>query len=307
MKISIVIPFYNERGNVNIIYKRLSVTLRKYFRNFSYEIIAVDDGSQDITLELLKKLRKKDNNIKIIGFSRNFGHHIAITAGLDHAAGDYIVMMDGDLQDQPEEIVNLFNKLKKGYDVVYAVRKNKKFGILKKLSSSLFNYIIKFLINENIIINSTIFRIMTKQVKESIGQLRESNRYIVGLVGWVGFKHGYCFVEHGERSNGKTKYNFFKQLDLAINAITSFSDYPLKIANRVGLLLVMASFVLNIYIIFRKFAYNTPIIGWTSLFSSIILIGGIQIILLGIMGEYLGKNYIESKKRPLYVIKTKLL
>jgi len=307
MKLSIIIPIYNESGNIDKLYKRLIDTIKIGFKNFKYELVFVDDGSTDNSFKLLKKIRSKDKSVKIISFSRNFGHHIAISAGFDIANGDYIVMMDGDLQDKPEEIISLFNKLNNNFDVVYAIRRNKKFGLLKKITSNLFNWLIKMMVNDNIVINSTIFRIMTKQVKDSVKQLRETNRYIVGLIGWVGFKHGYCYVEHGERTSGETKYNLVKQLALAYDAVTSFSDFPLKIANRIGLFLVLVSFAVNIYIIFMKLTYNTPIIGWTSLFSAIIFIGGLQIIILGIIGEYVGRNYLETKKRPLYIIKTKLI
>jgi glycosyltransferase involved in cell wall biosynthesis len=305
-KISIVVPICNEAENISPLYIRLANSLRKDFRGFQYEIIMIDDGSLDNSLAEITKLRAKDKHVKLISFSRNFGHHIAITAGLDHASGDFIVMMDGDLQDKPEEIVNLYKQLKKGYDVVYAERKNKKFGLLKRLSSALFNKAIRFLINENIVINSTIFRIITKQVNESVRLLRERNRYIVGLFGWVGFKHTFCSVEHGRRVGGHTKYNFSKQLELAFSAITAFSDYPLKIASRVGLIMVSISFFLMIYVGIAKIIYKTPILGWTSLFTAIVLIGGVQIMILGVMGEYLGRNYLESKRRPLYIIKKQL-
>lgn len=305
-KISFVIPIYNEGKNIDELYRRLKAAAINDFKDFGHEIIFVDDGSTDETAALLDGLHGRDRSVKVIQFSRNFGHHIAITAGLDVAVGDYAVMMDGDLQDQPEEIIKLYRKMKEGHDVVYGERKNKKFGLFKKVCSGLFNFIIKKLISESIVINSTIFRIMTKQVVESLKELRERDRYIVGLIGWVGFKSAVQPVEHGERYKGKSKYNFSKQLALAFNAIFSFSNYSLKLIIKIGLAFVFISFILGVSILYRKIVYNTPVIGWSSLILSILAVGGIQIIILGVIGEYVGRNYMEEKKRPLYIVKNYL-
>lgn len=303
MKLSIVVPVCNEAEVVETLYKRLVKAVKKDFKNWRYEIIFIDDGSSDATFSVVKNLHTKDRNVKAVQFSRNFGHHIAITAGLDQASGDYIVMMDGDLQDQPEEIIKLYRKLQDGYDVVYAVRKNKQHGFLKRFFSSLFNMLISKLIRERIVINSTIFRIITKQVNGSIKTLRESNRYVIGIIGWVGYKHGFQEVIHGARHKGKTKYNFRKQLDLALNAILSFSDYPLRLIIKVGFFFVFLSICMIGYILIKKIIYNTPVVGWSSLITSVFALGGIQIIILGIIGEYIGRNYMENKNRPLYIVR----
>lgn len=307
MKISFIIPVYNESGNIPEFYSRLKRVIESDFKDFEYEIIFVDDGSNDNSFDLIEKLHNQNSKIKAIGFSRNFGHHIAITAGLDIASGDFIVMMDGDLQDQPEEIIKLWNKLQQGYDVVYAQRQNKKFGFFKVTTSRLFNFLIKKLVDENIEINSSIFRIMTKGVAEKVKELRESNRYIIGLIGWVGFKHIAQEVEHGERFNGKGKYGLNRQIKLALNAVFSFSTYPLKIIIKIGLLFVLFSFFLAIYILIKKFVYYYIISGWTYAILLISFIGGIQIIAIGIIGEYIARTYTESKRRPLYVIKKMLV
>lgn len=304
MKISVVIPIYNEAEVLKVLHKRLKKALQKDFKKWRYEIIFIDDGSTDTTFAELQKLHKEDKNVVVLQFSRNFGHHIAITAGLDYASGDYVVMMDGDLQDQPEEIIKLYTRLQKGYDVVYAIRKNKKHGVIKKILSSGFNMLISKLIREKIVINSTIFRILTKQVNNSIKTLRENNRYVIGIIGWVGYKHSFQEVTHGARFKGVTKYNFRKQIDLAANAIFSFSDYPLRLIIKIGFFFVFLSICMIGYILIKKIIYNTPVVGWSSLITSIFALGGIQIIILGIIGEYIGRNYMENKHRPLYIVRT---
>ncbi|MBU3964453.1 glycosyltransferase family 2 protein [Patescibacteria group bacterium] len=307
MKISFIIPIYNESGNIPELYRRLKKAIESDFRDFDYEIIFVDDGSNDNSFDLIEGLHNQNTKVKAIKFSRNFGHHIAITAGLDIAVGDFVVMMDGDLQDQPEEIIKLWNKLQQGYDVVYAQRKNKKFGYFKKVTSKLFNFLIKKLIDEDIEINSSIFRIMTKEVVEKIKELRESNRYIIGLIGWVGFKHIAQEVEHGERFKGKGKYDINRQFKLALNAIFSFSTIPIKIITRIGLLFILFSLFLAIYILIKKFIYCSIIAGLTYAILLIFFVGGIQIIAIGIIGEYIVRTYAEARRRPLYIIKDKLI
>lgn len=307
MKLSLVIPVYNEEELIPELYKRIIASLKKYFPHNDYEIILTDDGSTDETFRQLTLLHKKDKRVKCIQFSRNFGHHIAITAGLDIAKGDYIVMMDGDLQDQPEEIIKLYKKLQEGYDVVYAVRKNKKFGFLKKTMSNLFNIFIKKMIKEDIVINSTIFRIMTKQVNENMKLLKERNRYLVGIIGWIGFRHAPQPVEHGERFSGKTKYTLQKQINLALNAIFAYSNYPLHFIISIGFFFAVFFFLTAVIMIGASIIYHTHIIEWLLIVCAIFIIGGIQIIILGIIGEYVGRNYIEDKNRPLYLIKQLLL
>ena len=302
-KISFVVPIYNEEKNVNELYRRLKHVAVKDFKDFKSEIIFIDDGSTDRSLELLEKLYNQDADIQIIQFSRNFGHHIAITAGLDMADGDLVVMMDGDLQDRPEEILKLYNKLQEGYDVVYADRMNTRSGLINRTTSWLFNTMIKKLIDEPIVINSTIFRIMTRQVVESIKLLGEKNRYLIGVIGWAGFKHAAQRVEHDKRHAGRSKYNLSKRLSLALSAIFSFSSYPLKIIIKIGLFFVLGSFLTGVYIVYKKVFYGVSVLGWSSLIVAILVMGGIQIMVLGIIGEYVGRNYIETKDRPLYVIK----
>lgn len=303
MKISIIAPIYNEQETIQELYSRLINALQKDFTEFMYEIILVDDGSSDRSAYLLQKLSETDECLKSIIFSRNFGHHIAISAGLDHATGDYVVIMDGDLQDQPESIKVLYDKLQEGFDVVYAERLNKKFGFFKRACSSLFIRFMKSLMQEKIEINTTIFRIMTRQVVAEVKQLRENQRYLVGVIGWVGFKHTSVPVEHGIRKYGTTKYSFFKQLKLACNALFSFSEYPLRLITFLGFVFMCLSFILVSYLVVRYFFQSVSVQGWTSLIATVLFMGGVQLLVLGIMGEYLGRLYIEIKSRPLYVVR----
>ncbi len=302
-KISVVLPIYNEQDTIPELYERLSRSLTNDFPEFLQEIVFVDDGSRDQSPLLLRKLSETDSAVKSIIFSRNFGHHIAISAGLDYATGDYVVIMDSDLQDEPESIITLYTKLCQGYDVVYAQRMNKKFGLIKRLTSKFFLKCMTFLINEKIDINTTIFRIMTKQVVEEVRRIRENQRYVVGIIGWVGFKHISVPVEHGMRKYGETKYPFFKQVKLASNAIFSFSEYPLRLITFLGFAFTGISFCLAGSIVMRYFFNQTSVLGWTSLIATVLFMGGIQLCVLGIMGEYLGRLYIEVKKRPLYVVR----
>jgi len=302
-KISFIIPIYNEAENISELYQRLKKTFAADFNDFEYEVIFIDDGSSDDSFKLLSDLRQQDHWIKVIQLSRNFGHHIALTAGLDHTTGDYVVMMDGDLQDQPEEIIKLYNKLQEGYEVVYGERVEKRFGFFKRLSSNGFNWLIRKLIQEPIVINSTIFRIMTRQVVEQIRLLRERDRYIVGIIGWVGFRQAAQPVDHGRRFAGQSKYNWSRLFALAFNAIFSFSSYPLKIITKLGLGVVAVAFALGVSIMYRKLVYDIPVMGWSSLIVAVLIMGGTQIIILGVIGEYIGRAYMEEKRRPLYIVK----
>ncbi len=302
-KISVVLPIYNEEETIPELYKRLSAALIKDFPVWDYEVVFVDDGSKDGSPILLQQLATSDEKIKSVIFSRNFGHHIAITAGLDYATGDYVVIMDSDLQDCPEDIITLYAKLSQGYDVVYAQRVNKKFSFFKRVTSAFFIYFIKLLIREDIEINTNIFRIMRKQVVDEVKRMREAQRYVVGIIGWVGFRHTSVPIEHGERKYGETKYPLSRQLRLACNAILSFSEYPLRLITILGFTFMGLSFCLTAYVVGRYFVGSYVLLGWTSLIATVLFMGGIQLSVIGIIGEYLGRLYVEVKRRPLYVVR----
>ena len=300
--ISVVVPIYNEEETLYELYTRLTASLELSFSDMDQQIVFIDDGSTDRSQEILKKYAEHDNRITIICFSRNFGHQIAISAGLDHAIGDYVVMMDGDLQDRPEDIVHLYNKLKEGYDVVYSERLEKKFSWFKRLTAYCFIKILRFLVSDRIVINNHVFRIMKKKVVQAVVSLRENQRFIVGLIGWVGFKHTGLPLKHAERKYGETKYGIFAQIKLATNALCSFSTYPLKLITHLGFFIMAISFSLGLFIVVRHFVYGGHVHGWSSLIVSILCMGGVQLFSLGIIGEYIGRSYIEQKQRPLYVL-----
>jgi len=207
------------------------------------------------------------------------------------------------LQDQPEEIIKLYRKLQNGYDVVFGDRQNKKFSVFKRFCSRVFAFFVSILISDKIIVNSHVFRIMTKQVVDNVKSCRETNRYVIGLIGWVGFKHSSVPVEHGARFKGETKYKFSQLISLAFDAIFAFSDKLLRFIVRFGLLMIVFSFALMLYLILRKSLYGGFVKGWASLISAIFFIGGIQICILGVLGEYLGRLYMEAKQRPLYIVR----
>jgi len=301
IEISIVIPVYNEEENLIEIHKRLKNVLENVLRT-SYEIIFVDDGSKDNSWKIIEYLHTENINIKGLKFSRNFGHHIAITAGMDMAKGDSVVLMDADLQDQPEEIPKLYYTYMNGYDVVYGIRKERQHSFLKTITSKIFISLMNRIVNSDIPINSHIFRIMNRKVLIAINQFRERERFITGLVSFVGFNQIGVEIEHGKRFAGETKYSLSKLLKLAINTLTSFSYKPLQLASFSGIIISLLSFIFIIYLFVRKLIFNVGLVGWTSTIVIILFIGGIQMFFLGIMGEYIGRIYAENQNRPLYII-----
>lgn len=301
IEISIVIPVYNESENLIELHKRLKYVLENEIKT-NYEIIFVDDGSKDDSWKMIEFLHTENVNIRGLKFSRNFGHHIAITAGMDMAKGDSVVLMDADLQDQPEEIPKLYSTFINGYDVVYGIRKERQHSFLKTLTSKIFISLMNRIVNSDIPINSHIFRIMNRKVLIALNQFRERERFITGLVSFVGFNQIGVEIEHGKRFAGETKYSLSKLLKLAVNTLTSFSYKPLQLASFSGIIISMLSFIFIIYLIVRKLIFNIGLVGWTSTIVVILFIGGIQMFFLGILGEYIGRIYAENQNRPLYII-----
>ena len=297
---SVVIPIYNEEENIPELYSRLTSVMEKLG---SYEIIMVDDGSKDRSWELIRELHTKDPRVKGISFSRNFGHHIAITAGLDQARGNAIILMDGDLQDPPEEIPKLYEKFRDGYDIVYGIRKERHDPLLKKMTSYLFWLILRRFSGVDIPAGQTMLRILSKRVLEVLKGMREYSRFIHGMMAWTGFNMITVEVQHDPRRKGKSKYNIPRLFKLAFHAVTSFSTVPLRIATYVGLISSLISLIAGVYFIYKKIFYNIPILGYASIIVSIFFVGGIQLLMLGIFGEYLGRTYQEVQRRPLYIIK----
>jgi dolichol-phosphate mannosyltransferase len=267
----------------------------------------VDDGSNDDSWQLIREIHGKDPRVRGISFSRNFGHHLAITAGLDYAKGRAIIMMDGDLQDPPEEIPKLFEKFEEGYDIVYGIRKQREDAFFKRMSSSLFWWILRRFSDADIPRGQTMLRIASRRLADVLREMREHARFIHGMMAWAGFKTAQMEVQHGARTRGKSKYNVPRMFRLAFHAITSFSTIPLRLATYLGFASACISFLGGIYFLYRKIIYDIPVLGYASIIVSIFFVGGIQLLVLGIFGEYLGRTYQELQRRPLYVVREMLL
>lgn len=301
--ISVVVPVYNEELVVMETYKRLKKVMDSMF--VPYEIIFVNDGSRDETVCIVNGICEMDDNIKLIDFSRNFGHQIAITAGMDYAEGQAIVVIDADLQDPPEIIPKMYEKWKEGYDVVYGkriLRKGETF--FKKLTAKLFYRFLKTMTDVDIPVDTGDFRLIDRKVCDALKTVGEKNRYIRGIISWLGFKQiGVEFVRE-ERFAGETKYPLKKMIRFAFDAITSFSYKPLKLASYVGFLLSVISFVYLVIVLLQKlFIKGSTIQGWASTIAVNLFFNGIMLIILGIIGEYIGRIYDEAKNRPLYVVR----
>ncbi len=302
VELSIVIAVYNEEAVLEELERRLTAALRSIGR--SYEIVLVDDGSRDRSLERLLSLRDKDpEHIRIFSFTRNFGHHIALTAGLDHAEGEIMVMMDADLQDQPEEIPKLLAKLDEGYEVVWGERERRQFKWYKNLSSYLFLWVMNTLARSEVRLDSSIFRAMRKNVADDLRAMREKARYLPGLVRWIGYRQASVPVVHGKRFAGETKYSFWRLIKLALSTATSFSAAPLQFATVSGMITAGVAVLAVIYILIRKIlgAYSVP--GYASIMIAIFFFGALQLIVIGLMGEYISRIYREAQGRPLYLLK----
>jgi len=298
---SIIIPVYNEEGNVFELYERLTKVLKTL--NKSYEIIFVDDGSKDTSFELMSRLHGQHSSVIAIKFSRNFGHHIAITAGLDYCKGEAVILMDADLQDQPEEIPKLYKVFKEGYDVVYGIRKAKKHHFTKRVISYLFIKGMNRIIKSDTPITSNIFRIMNRKVADTLEKFRERERFIVGIISYMGFKQVGVEVSHGRRFTGETKYSWPQMVKLGLNTLTSFTYKPLQLSAFFGIISICISFIGLIIILVRRLILNNIAgAGWISIMVAIFFIGGIQLICIGLIGEYIGRIYGEAQNRPLYII-----
>lgn len=300
--ISVVIPMYFEELIVEECYNRICKVMKNI--GYNYEIIFVNDGSRDKTQDLLEAIAEKDNKVKVISFSRNFGHQIAVTAGIDYAKGNAIVIMDADMQDPPELVPEMIAKWEKGFDVVYAKRLRRRGETpFKLLTAKLFYRLLDFLTDIRIPLDSGDFRLIDRKIADVITAMREKNRFLRGMVAWAGFNQGAIEYERHERFAGVTKYPLKKMLKLALDGIFSFSAKPLKYVEYLGAFSILISFYMLLTSIIKKlFHIGYQVDGWTSLMVTICFIGGIQLIGIGVVGEYVGRIYDESKNRPLYVV-----
>jgi len=302
--LSIVLPVLNEEAVLKIAYERLKKVAASL--PGTCEFIFIDDGSTDNSLAVLEGLAQADQQVKVISFSRNFGHQIAITAGCDHCTGQYVVIMDCDLQDPPELIPALIAKAQEGYDVVYAMRRTRAAETwFKRMTAFIFYRLFAKLTNIQMPLDTGDFRLINRKVLLTLRGLKERNRFMRGLVSWVGFKQTGVSYDRDARPAGATKFHLMKMMNFSLDGIISFSTVPLKLASFLGLIISVLSFFLGLYFICMKIFTNTLVQGWLSLLISILFIGGVQLIFLGIIGEYLGRIYDEVKQRPLYVINKK--
>lgn len=299
--LSVVIPVYKNEDHLHELYGRLRTTLETISQDF--ELIMVEDYGGDRSWEVVKELAALDPRVKGLQFSRNFGQHNAITAGLDHCRGDWVVVMDADLQDRPEEIPKLLQKALEGYDVVLGKRIKRGDKFSRKLASFFFGKIFGFLSGMKYDYRVGNFRIISRKVVDSFCQMREKLRFFGGLVEWMGFPTAEVEVQHDRESRGKTSYTLRKLFKLAGEAIVAYSDRPLRIVINLGLAISCLSFVFGISLIVRALVRHVPVPGWTSLIVSLYFLGGIITAGLGMIGVYLGRTFDETKKRPLYIIK----
>ncbi len=297
---SIIVPVFNEKEVLDVLYQRMTAVMDNL--NEPWEMILIDDGSSDGSSEQMRQMAEKDKRVRVIFFSRNFGHQIAVTAGMDHALGDAVVVIDADLQDPPEVIPELIQKWKEGYEVVYAVRAEREGETwFKKATASLFYRLIYSITDVKIPLDTGDFRLYDRKVINVMKSMQEKHRFLRGMSSWIGYRQIGVPYQRAKRYAGTTKYPFKKMLKLAWNAITGFSYVPLQMATILGFIVAAISIILIPLIIILRLASGTELLGQATTLISTLFLGGVQLICLGIIGEYLGRIYDEVKRRPLYI------
>ncbi len=297
---SIIIPIYNEELTLPELHSRLSAVVSSL--DASFEVILIDDGSRDASFDLMKQIHAQDNRFKIIRFSRNFGHQIAITAGMDLAEGDAVILMDGDLQDPPELLPQMVQKWHEGYHVVFTVKKSRKENPIKRLAFTAFYRVLHTLSSIKIPMDAGNFSLMDRKVIEVLKHTPERHRYISGLRAWAGFRQIGIEYDRGARFAGEPQMSIRRLFSLAFDGIFSFSNIPLRASAYVGFLAAIASFLGGLFVLYEKLFTDKAILGWASTIVAITFLGGLTLMTLGIIGEYIGRIYDEVKQRPLYII-----
>jgi glycosyltransferase involved in cell wall biosynthesis len=301
--LSIVVPVFNEEAVIEMFYQRLMNVL--FSQQYRYEIIFVDDGSRDKTLAIIEMIRKMDTHVHVLSLSRNFGKEIAISAGLDYAEGDAVILIDADLQDPPEIIVKLIEEWKQGFDIVYAQRSSRKGeSFIKKMTAYLFYRVLNFAGSFSIPKDTGDFRLISQRAVIALRQLRERHRFMKGLFAWVGYPQKAIYYHRDARVAGKSKWSYWRLWNLALEGITSFTIAPLKAATYFGLLTAFIAFVYGLIIIYKTLVFGNTVPGYSSLMVAILFLGGVQLLTIGIIGEYLGRMFNEVKNRPLYLLKS---
>lgn len=303
LKLSVVVPVYNEAEGLQEFHRRISIVLDSL--PYGSEVVYVNDGSTDESITMLEELRMSDPRVAIVDLSRNFGKEIAMTAGIDHSCGDAVVVIDADLQDPPELIPKLTEEWEQGFDVVYAQRARREGeSSFKKLTAYGFYRVIQNISRVAIPEDTGDFRLLSRRAVRALVQLREQHRFMKGLFAWIGFPQKKVLYSRLPRYAGKTKWNYWKLWNFALEGITSFTIAPLKIATYLGLLVAFAAIVYAGVIVFKTLIYGNPVAGYPSLMATILFLGGVQLIGIGIVGEYVGRMFNETKRRPLYFLKT---
>ena len=301
--ISIIVPCYNEEMIINIFYDTI-IKIINIMQNYKFEIIFVNDGSKDNTIKEAKKLKDKDKRIAIIDFSRNFGKEAALLAGLQFSKGDAVIVMDVDLQDPPELLPELISNWEAGYDVVYTRRKNRDGEPpIRSFFAKMFYKIINKTSDVQIVDGARDYRIMSRRAVDSLLCMQEKSRFSKGLFMWVGYNSKVIEFEYIERGAGETKWSFIKLFTYAMEGIVSFSNFPLRIASFMGTIISLLAFIFLFYIVIKTMIFKNHVHGWASMTSIILFLGGIQLLVIGIIGEYLGRIFNEVKNRPVYFIK----
>lgn len=301
MQYSVIIPVYNEEANVQALYDRLSTVMAGMHPE--YELIFINDGSRDRTIFLVKELAEKDARVRFIDLSRNFGHQIAVTAGLDACRGKRVVIIDADLQDPPELILEMDQKMNEGFQVVYARRRRREGeSFAKLLTARLFYRILANIASIDIPLDTGDFRIMDRKVVDVLKAMPEQNKFLRGQISWIGFRQTFVEYDRSERHGGKTGYTYAKMFRFALDGITSFSDAPLRLASWMGFVVSGFAFLALVYALYGKLVLHQSVPGWASIIVSVLFLGGIQLISLGFIGEYLSRISNNVKQRPLYIV-----
>jgi glycosyltransferase involved in cell wall biosynthesis len=298
--ISVVVPAYNEAGGLDIFHRRL---LRALAGLESWEVVYVNDGSTDDTLSVMEALHRTDDRVGLVSLSRNFGKEIAVTAGLDHAAGDAVVVIDADLQDPPEVIPDLITNWRDGFDMVYAKRRSRAGdGWVKQATAWTFYRLMQHMGDLSLPEDTGDFRLMSRRAVDAVRQMREQHRFMKGLFAWVGYPTTYVLYDREPRYSGVTKWSYWKLWNLAWEGITSFTVMPLKFATYTGLAVALLSVVYAAQVIVKTMIIGNPVAGYPSLMTVVLFLGGVQLMFLGVIGEYLGRVFNETKQRPLYIV-----
>jgi len=302
-EISVVIPVRDEEKSISDLIRRISSSINGLHKTF--EIIFVTDINRDNTINLLEKYSEENTNIKTLKLSNGFGQHVAVMAGLDHCIGSSIVIMDGDLQDYPEDIPLLFNKLCEGYDIVYAVKEKKNDNLFRNLSSWAFNSLMNSLSDIKLSSNSSMYRIISRKALEEIRRFREYEPSLTYIFSFINLPTTTVKVRSGTRQHGETKYSLFRLLSFAASSLISFSRKPLRVISALGLIMSTFSFLYFVVVIIQYFMHGIQLLGWTTIIAIITLFSGVNLLSLGVIGEYVGRIYMQTKNRPLYIVEKK--